>query len=63
MVKSFLSWAKGSYKTRFLYAGFYCTVVITILLAWASRAELQNYTLVNSDTETASSFQESSKFR
>ena len=25
MAKNFLSRAKGSYKTRLLYAGFYCT--------------------------------------
>ena len=31
--------------------------------ALASRAELQNYTLINSDTETASTLPESSKFR
>ena len=31
--------------------------------AWASRAELQNYTLVNSDTEMASTFPDSLKFR
>ena len=30
---------------------------------WASRAELQNHTLVNPDTETASTLPDSSKFR
>ena len=28
MVKNFLSQAKGSYKTGFLYAGFYCNSVV-----------------------------------
>ena len=36
--------------------------VVTILQAWASSAELENYTQVNSDTETASTFPDSSKF-
>ena len=34
-----------------------------VLKAWAGRAELQNYILANSDTETASTFPDSSKFR